>query len=151
MSGVANIHSTLSYVLVNALPGMAIDPASGSFTWTPSQQQSATTNTVTVTATSTDTKDLVNPALTTTYTFTVVVKEVNVAPTAPAISLQSVNELNLLTVNAAAADLFAGGVANIHSTLSYVLVNALPGMAIDPASGCSPGRLPSTRAPPPTR
>ncbi len=122
-----NIHSTLSYALVGAPTGMTIDSL-GIIRWTPAQAQSPSTNTITTIVTSTDTKDLVNPALSATNSFTVVVQEVNTAPVFRVISPQTVNELTLLTVTNAAS------VSNIHSLLSYTLVGAPEGMTID-ASG----------------
>ena len=74
--------------------------------------------------------DLINPQLTSTNTFTVVVREVNVAPSLPTVPTQIVNELALLTVTNSATNF------NIHSTISgYTLVSPPAGMAIS-ASGC---------------
>ncbi len=92
-----NIHATLGYALVNPPAGAAID-ANGIITWTPSQTQSPSTNTITTVVTNTDPYDLVNPHLSATNSFTVVVREVNVAPVLPVIPDQTVNELTLLTV-----------------------------------------------------
>ena len=122
----ANIHSTIvGYGLVNPPTGAAID-ANGIITWTPSQNQSPSTNTITTVVTNSNPYDLVNPHLTATNSFTVVVREVNVAPTLPVIPTQTVNELTLLTVTNTATN------ANIHSTIAgYALVNPPAGAAID--------------------
>ena len=122
----ANIHSTISgYALVNAPAGAAID-ANGIFTWTPNQDQSPSTNTITTVVTNANPYDLINPNLTATSTFTVIVREVNVAPALPAIPDQTVSELTLLTVTNTATN------ANIHSTISgYALINPPAGAAID--------------------
>ena len=92
--------------------------------------------------TNTNPYDLVNPHLTATNSFTVVVREVNVAPVLPVIPTQTVNELTLLTVTNTATN------ANIHSTIAgYALVNPPAGAAIDangiitwtPSQNQSPG------------
>src|SRR5208283_1266450 len=119
-----NLHATLGYTLVNPPVGAAID-GSGIITWTPSQSQSPGTNTLTTVVTNTDPYDLVNPHLSATNSFTVVVREVNVAPVLPVIPTQTVNELTLLTVTNTASE------SNIHATLGYTLVNPPAGAAID--------------------
>ena len=120
----SNIHSTLGYVLVNPPFGMVID-ANGVITWTPQQNQSPSTNLITTIVTNSNPYDLVNPYLSATNMFTVIVKEVNVAPVLPVIPTQTVNELTLLTVTNTATE------SNIHSTLAYVLANSPAGMVID--------------------
>ena len=122
----ANIHSTLGYELVNAPGGMSID-ANGVITWTPQQNQSPSTNLITTIVTNSNPYDLVNPHLSATNTFTVVVKEVNMAPVLPVIPTQTVNELALLTVTNTATG------SNLHSTLGYALVGPPAGMSIDPS------------------
>ena len=79
-----NIHATLGYTLVNPPAGASIN-TNGIITWTPSQTQSPSTNTLTTVVTNTDPYDLVNPHLSATNSFTVVVREVNVAPVLPII------------------------------------------------------------------
>jgi O-glycosyl hydrolase len=120
-----NIHSTiLGYGLVNP-PAGAIIGANGVLTWTPSQNQSPSTNTITTVVTNSNPYDLVNPRLTATNTFTVVVREVNVAPVLPVIASQTVNELTLLVITNTATN------ANIHSTITgYASVEAPVGAAI---------------------
>src|SRR5208283_388669 len=120
----SNIHATLGYTLVNPPAGAAIN-TNGVITWTPSQNQSPGTNTITTVVTNTDPYDLVNPHLSATNSFTVVVQEVNVAPVLPVIANQTVNELTLLTVTNTASE------TNIHATLGYTLVNPPAGAAID--------------------
>jgi YD repeat-containing protein len=120
----SNIHSILGYALLNPPPGMAID-ANGIITWTPRQDQSPSTNFVTTVVTNSDPYDLVNPHLSATNNFTVIVNEVNVAPVLPAIATQTVNELARLTVTNTATE------SNIHATLGYSLLNPPAGMAID--------------------
>jgi Putative Ig domain len=124
-----NIHSTNSgYTLINPPAGMTIS-VGGVITWTPSQAQSPGTNTITTVVTNTNSFDAINPHLTATNSFSVVVREVNVAPVLPVIPIQSVNELTLLTVTNTASNF------NVHSTnSSYVLINPPAGMTIS-ASG----------------
>ena len=119
-----NIHSTLGYALVNPPAGAAID-ANGIITWTPSQSQSPRTNTITTVVTNSNSYDVVNPHLSATSSFTVVVREVNVAPVLPVIPDQTINELTLLTVTNTAFE------TNIHSMLGYTLVDPPAGAAID--------------------
>ena len=108
----SNIHSTIAgYTLVNPPAGATIS-ASGVITWTPSQNQSPSTNTITTVVTNSNPYDLVNPHLNATNSFTVVVREVNVAPTLPGIPGQTMNELTLLTVTNTASN------PNIHSTVA---------------------------------
>ena len=138
----SNIHSTIvGYALVNPPAGAAIN-ASGVFTWTPSQNQSPGTNTITTVVTNANPYDLINPNLTATNSFTVIVREVNVAPALPVNPTQTVSELTLLTVTNTATN------ANIHSTIvGYALVNPPAGAAIDangiftwtPSQNQSPG------------
>src|SRR5208283_3978928 len=135
-----NIHATLGYTLVNPPAGAAID-ANGIITWTPSQNQSPGTNTLTTVVTNTDPYDLINPHLSATNSFTVVVREVNVAPGLSVIPDQTVNELTLLTVTNTASE------TNIHATLGYTLVNPPAGATVDangiitwtPSQNQSPG------------
>ena len=124
----SNIHSAVGYALVNPPVGASID-TNGIITWTPSQLQSPGTNTFTTIVTNSNPYDLVNPSLTATNTFTVVVKEVNVPPALSTVAAQMVNELTLLTVTNNATN------GNIHSTITgYALVNPPSGMVVN-ASG----------------
>ncbi len=137
-----NIHSTNSgYGLISPPAGMAVS-VGGVITWTPSQTQSPSTNLITTVVTNSNPYDLIHPNLTSTNQFTVIVKEINVAPTPPTVSTQIVNELTLLTVTNAATN------SNIHSTIAgYTLVSPPSGMVIGtngvitwtPAQTQSPG------------
>jgi hypothetical protein len=143
----ANTYATIcGYCLVNPPAGACID-ANGVITWTPTQNQSPGAYFITTVVTNSSPYDLVNPQLTATNTFAVIVQEVNVAPALPAIALQTVNELALLTVTNAATN------ANIHSTIrGYCLVNPPAGASINaggvitwtPAQTQSPGTYPIT-------
>ena len=119
-----NIHSiTTGYRLINPPAGMSIS-TNGIITWTPQQTQSPGTNLITTVVTNSNPYDSVNPRLTATNTFTVIVREVNVAPVLPVIPTQSVFEQTLLTVVNTATE------SNIHATLGYTLVNPPAGMSI---------------------
>jgi hypothetical protein len=121
----SNIHSTITgYALVSPLTGMAIS-AGGIFTWIPAQTQSPSTNTITTVVTNGNPYDLVNPKLTATNTFTVIVKEVNQAPVLPVVGNQTATLLQLFTLNNSATE------PNIHSTTAgYALISPPAGAAI---------------------
>ena len=91
---------------------------------TPAQAQSPGTNLITTIVTNSDSFDLVNPQLTATNTFSVIVKEVNVAPVLPVIPTQTANAQALLMVTNTALE------SNIHATLGYTLVSPPVGMTI---------------------
>ena len=76
----SDTHSTVVYSLLNPPAGVVIS-ASGVITWTPTQAESHSTNTITTVATSTDTFDQVNPQLSVTNIFTVIVlNTTNITP-----------------------------------------------------------------------
>ena len=104
---------TLIFSLVSGPGGMTINSNSGVIAWTPQQTNSPSTNTVVVSVANNGT-----PPLSATNSFTVIVKEVNVAPSLPVISQETVNDLALLTVTNTATE------TNIHSiTLGYGLIS----------------------------
>jgi hypothetical protein len=121
-----NVNSTtMGYGLINPPAGAAID-TNGIVTWTPGQDQSPGTNVITTVVTNSNPYDTINPALTATNSFAVVVNEVNTAPTLPAQNDTNVNELATLVVTNAA------GEPNIHSvTTGYGLINPPAGATID--------------------
>jgi hypothetical protein len=135
-----NIHSvTLGYGLIGPL-GASIDP-NGVITWTPSQNQSPGTYVLTTVVTNSNPYDLVNPQLTATNSFTVVVSEMNLPPVLSQIQTQNVNELTVLMVTNTVTE------PNIHSaTIGYGMVGPL-GASIDangvitwtPSQNQSPG------------
>jgi len=120
-----NIHAaTTGYGILSPLPGMSID-TSGIFTWTPNQTQSPGTNLVTVVVTNSDSFDTVHPVLTATNSFTVIVREINIAPVLPIVPTQNVSVATLLTVTNTATE------PNIHAvTVGYGLVNPPAGASI---------------------
>jgi hypothetical protein len=100
--------------------------ASGIITWTPAQAQSTSTNLITTIVTNSDAFDLANPQLTSTNTFTVIVREVNVAPVLPVISTQTIVLLKPFSITNGATE------PNIHSvTGNYLLLASPAGAAID--------------------
>ncbi|MGD0208838.1 MAG: hypothetical protein ABSC89_14655, partial [Verrucomicrobiota bacterium] len=112
--------NALAYALQAAPAGAAID-ANGIITWTPTQAQSPGTNTITTVVT-----DNGSPPMSATNSFTVIVKEVNVAPVLPVVSTQTVSTSTLLTVTNTASE------PNIHATtIGYQLVNPPAGMTIN--------------------
>src|SRR5439155_26085685 len=102
-----------------------IDPASGVFTWTPTEAQGPSTNLLRVIVTDSGT-----PALSATQAFTIVVNEVNSAPTLNPLASLTNNELSLVTFTATATDpdIPANG-------LSYSLLNPPAGASINAVSG----------------
>jgi len=115
----------LVYSLGNgAPPGAALDPATGVFTWTPTEAQGPGEYQITVRAT-----DSLN--LTSSRTVRVSVTEANVAPVLAELRDQDVAEGQLLELSATATD--ADLPAN---TLTYSLGPSAPaGAAINPSSG----------------
>ena len=89
---------TLSYTLLNAPPGATIN-GSGTINWIPTEEQGPMTTNLTVRVTDNGT-----PNLSATNTFTVVVNEVNVAPTLGALSDQTVNPGQTVSFTATATD-----------------------------------------------
>ena len=120
----ANIHSSITGYRLVAPPSNMVINASGVITWTSTLAQSPSTNLVTTIVTNSNPFDLVNPQLTATNSFTVIVKEVNVAPTLPVITTKLIYALTPLTVINTATGTSA------HATVTYGLVNPPVGMAI---------------------
>jgi hypothetical protein len=112
-------------LLPGAPSGTFIDPASGQFSWTPSEAQGPGVYDITVRVT-----DSGIPNMSDTETFTVIVAEVNNAPTLNPIGNRTVSESNTLTVTISASDPEAG------QTLTFSLDPVPPeGMTINPMSG----------------
>ena len=117
---VANEMETLTFSLVNPPAGATIGTTSGIFSWTPSEAQGPNIYTITVVV-----SDNGAPNLDATQSCTITVNEVNVAPTLPNLSPQTVNEGSLLTVNSAATDTDLPA-----NTLTYSLLSPPPGASI---------------------
>ena len=116
----------VAFSLAQGAPaGASIDPASGQFTWTPTEGDGPGSVSITVLA-----ADNGTPPLNSTQSFTVLINEVNEVPTLDLIADQTVDEETpfSLTVVATDEDLPA-------QTLTYSLVNGPTGMEIVPATG----------------
>jgi len=115
---------TLTYSLVTGLPGMTLNSATGLFAWTPPQTNSPSTNVVSVAVANNGV-----PSLSATNTFTVIVVEVNQAPTLGTIGTQILTLLQPFSLTNSATE------TNIHSTTAgYVLLSPPAGASIN-ASG----------------
>jgi len=89
----------LSFSLENAPAGAAIDPATGLFTWTPTEEQGPGVYTITIKVT-----DNGNPPLSDSKTFKVTVNKGNHAPTLAVIDDRTVNEGELIAFIVSATD-----------------------------------------------
>jgi len=114
----------LTFNLAGAPAGAAIDPLTGTFTWTPTEtQQGSYTFDVTVV-------DSGAPLRADSETITVTVNETNVAPTLDPVGNRTVDETAPLTFTATASD--PDDPANV---LTYSLSGAPAGAAIDSLTG----------------
>jgi len=114
--------NTLTYSLVGAPTGAAINATTGEFTWTPTEAQGPGSYTFTI--------QVSDGALTDQETIMVTVNEVNKSPVLQAIGSKSVDQGILLSFTALATD--EDEPAN---TLTYSLVDAPEGAEIDSATG----------------
>ena len=119
--------NTLTFSLEAGAPdGATVDPASGQFSWTPSETQGPGVYPMTMRVT-----DNGSPALDTTRSFTITVNDVNLPPSLSHIPDQTVDEGNLLSFTAIASD--PDFPAN---SLTFSLDDGAPaGATIDPNSG----------------
>jgi Bacterial Ig domain/Immunoglobulin domain len=114
--------NTLTYTLLTAPAGATIS-SSGVITWTPGETQGPGTNVITTRVT-----DNGIPQLSATNSFTVVVTEVNTAPTLPAQNNRTISATATLVVTNTGSD------SDIPAnTLSYSLLVAPVGATISPA------------------
>src|SRR5207302_1599790 len=117
--------NTLTFSLVGPPVGMTINGSSGAISWTPNEAQGPSTNTITVVV-----ADNGVPALSATNSFTVTVREVNVAPVLSVPTDQTIDEQTGLSVSASATD------ADLPAkTMTFELASAHLGMSINPAKG----------------
>src|SRR5205823_6090677 len=116
---------TLSSSLVSSEACMSDNGSSGAIGWTPTEAQGPSTNTITVVV-----ADNGVPALSATNSFTVTVREVNVAPVLKIGERRVGEEWRALAVTASATD--ADVPAN---TLTFRLVGAPAGMTMNGSSG----------------
>ena len=91
--------SPIKYTFENYTTGMLLDSYTGSFTWTPGEDNGGQTYTVRVRAEETNT-----PNRTAALTFNITVKEVNDSPVIEPIPMQTVNEGGTLSVEVNATD-----------------------------------------------
>ncbi|MFM2082689.1 MAG: hypothetical protein RL380_1380, partial [Verrucomicrobiota bacterium] len=115
----------LTFTLATAPSGMSINATNGVLTWTPSEAQGPSINPVTVIV-----SDNGSPAYTATNSFTVLVSEVNSAPTLAAIADQTLAVDASLSVTAVAHD--SDLPAN---SLTFSIIGAPAGMHLNPTSG----------------
>jgi hypothetical protein len=116
----------LTFSLLDAPAGAAIDAASGVFTWTPSEAQGPGEYTITVRVT-----DNGSPALYAEQVIAITVTEVNHPPVLDNVpDAVTIAELSLYAFTAAATD-----IDRPAQTLTFSLLDAPAGAAIDAASG----------------
>ena len=120
----------LIFSLLEAPESMAIDPATGAISWTPSEAQGPSTNRITVVVTDSSPFAANAQSLSATNSFNVVVREVNLAPKLTVPVNQVIDELTPLTLAASASD------ADLPANhLTYSLVSAPEELAINPTTG----------------
>jgi hypothetical protein len=113
--------SQVIFSLSNAPAGATIDPATGIFTWTPSEVQGPSTNFITIVVTTNGLADLSD-----TETISVIVNEVNQPPVLPVPADRSITCLATMVVTNTASD------PDIPANpLTYQLINPPTGAAID--------------------
>jgi Putative Ig domain/RTX calcium-binding nonapeptide repeat (4 copies)/PKD domain len=124
---VAGVPDGLTYALVSGgQPGMALDPATGAFTWKPGELQDGT---YIVTFRATDPHGAASD-----QTITITVHEVNTAPTLASPGNQTVAAGNNLGFSLHATD--PDVVAGVPNALTFqITAGALPGMTLDPITG----------------
>ena len=103
MASEANLHATVSYALLNPPAGADIT-ANGVITWAPGEAQGPGTNVISKVATSTNLLDPVNPTLSATNRFTVVVNEENTPPALSAVSNYKLHPGQVISFTATATD-----------------------------------------------
>ena len=112
---------TLTYGLISGPSGIVVNSTTGLLTWMPQQTNSPSTNTVTVGVANNGT-----PSLNATVTYTIIVKEVNVAPILPVSSVKTIIVQQAFSLTNSATE------PNIHSvTAGYLLLAPPAGAAID--------------------
>jgi hypothetical protein len=108
--------------------GVVVNASSGVLTWTPSEFQGPSTNVIQVKVTDSNPSAVNATSLSTTGSFTVIVREVNVAPVLTLPANQTINELTFYTNNATATD------SDLPTnTLTFALVSGPPNLSVSPA------------------
>ncbi len=116
---------TLSYSLVSGPTGATLHPVTGSFAWTPTEEQGGSNYTFTVRVT-----DSGVPNLSATQSFTVTVNKVNSAPVLTVPGTQTINELVPFSVTLTATD------SDLPAqTLSFALVSGPGGVSVNATTG----------------
>ena len=125
--------NTFTFSLVSAPTGVSLDANTGVLTWTPTEAQGPSTNPITVRVTDNGT-----PALSSSRSFTVVVKEVNAAPVLAAIPDRTNYLGTTVTFSATATD------PDIPAnTLTFTLgTNSPAGAVINPNTGAFQWTIP---------
>lgn len=113
------------YGIVNAPPGASVNPTTGQFSWTPSENQDGTYSVTLTVSDGTGGSD--------SETIEIVVNEVNQAPSLQPVPNQSVAEESLLSFSAMGAD--EDLVNGAPQPLTYSLIGAPSGMNIVPSTG----------------
>lgn len=111
--------SPIRYSLENYVPGMQVDPSTGSFTWTPGEDDGNQTYSVKVIAEETE-----SPNRRTSLIFTITVNEVNDPPIVAPISVQTVDEGETLSVDVDATD-------PEEQNLTYTVISIIPSDSIE--------------------
>jgi hypothetical protein len=123
---------TLTYSIGSAPLGASINPATGLFTWTPTQAQSPSTNLVTVQVTDNGT-----PPMSSSQSFSIVTVQSNVPPVLSPVPDQSVSPGQVLMLALKATD------SNIPAqTLTYQMLAGPSTAKVNPSTGIFTWRLP---------
>src|SRR5439155_1508100 len=117
--------NTLTFSLVSAPPGMTLDAGTGVLTWTPTEAQGPSTNLITIKV-----SDDGSPPLSAVKNVTIIVDEVNSAPTLNGQANQTINELTTLVLTNTATD-----VDLPSDKLTLRLLSAPAGMTLDSNTG----------------
>jgi hypothetical protein len=117
--------NNLTFALVSAPAGMAVNANSGVATWTPSEAQGPSTNLVTVRV-----SDNGVPSMSATNSFQVVVREVNAAPAFSAVGTVTSEELAVLFVTNRATDPDLPA-----NALGFELLAGPSGLELNPLTG----------------
>lgn len=116
---------TMTFSLIGAPAGTAINASSGVFAWTPTEAQGPGNYTFTVRV-----SDNGSPIKTSDASITITVNEVNAAPVLAQIANQTINEQTALNVTATATDNDLPA-----NALTYSLVSPPTGMTINASTG----------------
>ncbi|MCP4964182.1 MAG: DUF5011 domain-containing protein, partial [bacterium] len=123
--------NVMAYSLTGAPAGASIDPATGTFVWTPTEAQGPGVYIFDI-----NVADGGSPNLTDTQAVTITVAEANVAPVVTNPGAQSSAEADTITLGISAVD------ADIPSnTLSYTATGLPTGLSIDPVTGVISGTI----------